>query len=150
MLNIDQIKEIIPHRYPFLLIDRVTELEKGKRITGVKNVTANEPFFQGHFPDLPIMPGVLIIEALAQLGGVLLLSEEKHKGKVALFGGMDKVRFRRPVLPGDQIEMEVTHLQSRGDVGKVRANARVGNQVVATGELTYVLRHSYKARGKVD
>ncbi len=139
MLNIIQIQDVLPHRYPFLLVDRITELEPGQRIVGVKNVTINEPFFQGHFPGNPVMPGVLIIEALAQTGVVLLMHEAKNQGKLALFGGMDDVRFRRQVTPGDVLTLEIVHLKSKRGVGKVRGVARVGNEVACEGELTYVL-----------
>ena len=107
MLNIDQIKEIIPHRYPFLLVDKIVELEVGKRAVGIKNVTANEPFFQGHFPEYPLMPGVLIIEAMAQVGAVAMMSLEENKGKLGVFAGIDKVRFKREVRPGDPLTMEI-------------------------------------------
>ncbi|MBQ7231812.1 MAG: 3-hydroxyacyl-ACP dehydratase FabZ, partial [Bacillales bacterium] len=103
LLNIEQIKEIIPHRYPFLLIDGILELEDGKRAVAVKNVTMNEPFFQGHFPEYAVMPGVLIIEALAQTGAVALLNLEQNKGKIALFAGIDRCRFNEQVRPGDQL-----------------------------------------------
>ena len=101
MLNIDEIKKIIPHRYPFLLIDKVTELEPGKRAVGIKNVTMNEPFFAGHFPDYPVMPGVLIVEALAQVGAVAVLSMPEYAGRLAFFAGIDGVRFKRQVRPGE-------------------------------------------------
>ena len=107
MLNIDQIKELIPHRYPFLLVDKIVELEEGKRAVGVKNVTVNEPFFQGHFPEYPLMPGVLIVEAMAQVGAVAMMSIEENKGKLGVFAGIDKVRFKREVRPGDILTMEV-------------------------------------------
>jgi 3-hydroxyacyl-[acyl-carrier-protein] dehydratase len=140
MLNLEQIQKILPHRYPFLLVDRIVQIELGKRIVGIKNVTANEPFFQGHFPGHPVMPGVLVIEALAQAGVVLLMKDERNQGKLALFGGMNEVRFRRQVVPGDQLTLEITHIKSRGDVGKVRGVARVGDEVAAECEMTYVLR----------
>ena len=105
MLNIDEIKKIIPHRYPFLLVDRITELEVGKKAVGIKNVTVNEPFFQGHFPEYPIMPGVLIVEAMAQVGAVAMLSVEENKGKIGVFAGIDKVKFKREVRPGDTLRM---------------------------------------------
>jgi len=146
MLNIVEIQKILPHRYPFLLVDRITELEKGQRIVGVKNVTINEPFFQGHFPGNPVMPGVLIIEALAQTGVVLLMHEEKNQGKLALFGGMNDIRFRRQVVPGDVLTLEIVHLKSRRGVGKVRGVARVGNERACEGELTYVLVDSEPKR----
>ena len=115
MLDIDAIKAIIPHRYPFLLIDRVEEHEPGVRAVGVKNVTANEPFFQGHFPEYPVMPGVLIVEALAQAGAVAMLSLEENRGKLAFFAGIDKVRFKRQVRPGDtlRLECEITKARAR-------------------------------------
>ncbi|MDP2211337.1 MAG: 3-hydroxyacyl-ACP dehydratase FabZ, partial [Candidatus Aquicultor sp.] len=107
MLGIEEIKRIIPHRYPFLLIDQILEYEPGKWAKGLKNVTVNEPFFAGHFPDYPVMPGVLIVEALAQVGAVSILSLEANKGKIAFFAGIDGFRFKRQVLPGDQLTLEV-------------------------------------------
>ncbi|MBU0599207.1 3-hydroxyacyl-ACP dehydratase FabZ [bacterium] len=139
MLDINQIKEILPHRYPFLLIDKVIELEKGVRAVGIKNVTANEEFFQGHFPGRPIMPGVLIIEAMAQTGGVLLLQQEKYKGKLIYFMGMDKVRFRRPVLPGDQLVLKVTPLRVRESTSKILGEAFVDEKKVAEAELMFAI-----------
>src|SRR5690625_4036490 len=121
MYNVQQIKEIIPHRYPFLLVDKVTEMEEGKKVTGIKNVTINEPFFAGHFPEYPVMPGVLILEALAQVGAVAVLGMEQHKGKIAFLAGVDKCRFKRQVKPGDQLRLEVEIIRMKGRVGKGKA-----------------------------
>ena len=119
-MNIQEIKEIIPHRYPLLLIDRVEEIIEGERIVAKKNVTINEPFFQGHFPEEPVMPGVLIVEAMAQAGAVALLSLEQFKGKTAYFGGLDKAKFRKKVTPGDTLilEVEITKIKSSAGIGK--------------------------------
>ncbi len=138
-LGSDEIQRLIPHRYPLLLIDRVIEIEPGKRIVGVKNVTVNEPFFQGHFPGYPIMPGVMIVEALAQAGAVLLLSLPGERGKLPLFAGIDGFRFRRPVVPGDQLRLEVEFTMRRGSVGRGRARATVDGEVAAEGELTFAV-----------
>ncbi len=139
-LNHEDIARILPHRYPFLLVDRITELERDKKIVGIKNVTVNEPFFQGHFPGNPIMPGVLIIEAMAQVGGVLArvsLSEatDQEFGDLPFFMAIDKVRFRRPVVPGDQIVFEVTPLRTGTKVWKVAGKAFVADDLVAEAEL---------------
>ncbi|HEY0601497.1 MAG TPA: 3-hydroxyacyl-ACP dehydratase FabZ [Herpetosiphonaceae bacterium] len=139
MLTIEQIMEIIPHRPPFLLIDRILELEEGVRAVGLKQVTMNEPFFQGHFPGQPIMPGVLQIEALAQVGAVALLSQPQNKGKIALFARIDGVRFRKPVTPGDSLRLEVTLEKMRGPVGKGKGVATVDGAVVTEGEFTFAL-----------
>ena len=139
ILDIDAIKEILPHRYPFLLVDRILELDPGVRAVGLKNVTANEPFFQGHFPLHPVMPGVLIIEAMAQVGGVMILSIEENKGKLAYLGTINEAKFRRPVVPGDALEMEVVLLRIRGNTGKVRCIARVGGQEAASAEILFAL-----------
>lgn len=139
VLEIDAIKEILPHRYPFLLVDRILELEPGKRAVGIKNVTANEPFFQGHFPQRAVMPGVLIIEAMAQVGGVMILSVEEHRGKLAYLGTVNGVKFRRPVVPGDTLELETELLRIRSNMGKVRCTARVGGQEVAAAEIMFAL-----------
>jgi UDP-3-O-[3-hydroxymyristoyl] N-acetylglucosamine deacetylase/3-hydroxyacyl-[acyl-carrier-protein] dehydratase len=134
--DITAIMDIMPHRYPFLLVDRITKLDEGHRIEGIKNVTINEPFFQGHFPGHPIMPAVLIIEAMAQVGGLLLLhSVEDPTGKLMYFMGIDGARFRRPVTPGDQLRFEVTLIKLKGPISKMRGEAYVGSQLVAEAEL---------------
>lgn len=140
MLDIEEIKKIIPHRYPFLLIDRITEYEPGKKAKGIKNVTINEPFFNGHFPDYPVMPGVLIVEALAQVGAVSILSVEENRGKTAFFARIDDFRFRRQVVPGDQLVLEVEIIKSKGPVGKGKAVATVDGEPVAEGELTFAVK----------
>jgi len=139
MLTIQEIMAIIPHRYPFLLIDRILELEPGKRAVGEKLVTIGEPYFQGHFPDYPIMPGVLIVEALAQTGSVAALSLPENKGKLGLFAGLNNVRFRRPVVPGDTLRLEVEFDKIRMGVGRGKGVASVDGQVVCEGELMFAL-----------
>ena len=138
-LNSNQIAEILPHRYPFALVDRIVDGEEGKWAKGIKCVTVNEPFFQGHFPQYHVMPGVLIVEAMAQVGGVALLSMPENKGKLALFGGIKNARFRRQVTPGDVLEMTCTLTKQKGPVGIGEAKATVNGQVVATAELTFAL-----------
>jgi 3-hydroxyacyl-[acyl-carrier-protein] dehydratase len=139
MLNIEQIKEIIPHRYPFLLIDKITELEPGTRAVGIKAVTINEPFFQGHFPEYAVMPGVLIVEALAQVGAVSVLSLEENRGKLAFFAGIDNFRFKTQVRPGDTLTLEIELTAFRRGIGKGHAVAKVGEQVAAEGDLMFAL-----------
>lgn len=130
-----QIMRLLPHRYPMLLVDRVIEVVQGERIVGIKNVTVNEPFFQGHFPGHPIMPGVLLVEAMAQVGGLLLLDEiEDPEEKVLYFMTMDRVKFRRPVTPGDTITLEAEVLQLRGEVCKMRGQASVEGNIAAEAE----------------
>ena len=146
MLQAREIMNILPHRYPFLLVDRVIELEPGRRAVGIKNVTANEPQFTGHWPDNPVMPGVLIIESMAQVGGILLLTVADNEGMLALFAGVDGVRFRRPVLPGDQLRIETELLRAKGRIGKARAVATVDGEVVAEGELMFALTEDREAR----
>jgi 3-hydroxyacyl-[acyl-carrier-protein] dehydratase len=139
-LNITEIMEILPHRYPMLLVDRVLEIEEGKRIVCIKNVTANEQFFQGHFPGAPVMPGVLIVEAMAQCGAVLILRDIPDRAqKLFLFGGVDKARFRRPVVPGDQLRMEVEILARRSNSVKIHGVATVDGEVVAEAEMLSVM-----------
>ncbi len=140
MLDIKQIQEVLPHRYPFLLVDRIISLEEGKKAVGIKNVSVNEPFFQGHFPDFPVMPGVLILEAMAQVGAVIVLKMPQFAGKIALFAGIDKVRFRRQVFPGDQLRIEVEVLKLRSAVGKSYAAAYVGAEMAAEAELMFAIQ----------
>ena len=136
MYGIEEIMQVLPHRYPFLLVDRILEIEEKKRIVGLKNVTINEPFFQGHFPGHPIMPGVLIIEAMAQVGGVLLLGLVGDPStKVVYFMSLDNVKFRRPVLPGDQLRCELEMLQNRGRTCRMKGVAYVDGNVVAEAEM---------------
>lgn len=139
MLDINQIKKIIPHRYPFLLVDKIVELEEGKRAVGIKNVSANEEYFNGHFPEYPVMPGVLIIEALAQVGAVAVLSMEENRGRLAFFAGIDKCRMKRQVKPGDQLRLEVEMTRMRGTFGKGKAVATVDGEVAVEAELMFAL-----------
>ncbi|WP_243571602.1 3-hydroxyacyl-ACP dehydratase FabZ [Bacillus stercoris] len=139
MLDTQQIKEIIPHRYPFLLVDRITEVEDGKRAKGYKNVTANEEFFNGHFPQYPVMPGVLIVEALAQVGAVAMLIKEENRGRLAFFAGIDNCRFKKQVKPGDQLHLEVEIIRARGTIGRGKGVATVDGEVVCEVELTFAL-----------
>ena len=148
VLGIEAIQSVLPHRYPFLLVDRILEVaEDGSRAVGLKNVTINDPFFQGHFPGYPIMPGVLIIEALAQTGGAALLRRAEAAGKLAVLAGVDGFRFRRPVVPGDTLRLEVTLTRFRGAVGKLQGRALVDGQVVAEGEITFALTPWPRASG---
>ena len=132
------IRKLIPHRYPFLLVDRIEEIEPGVRVVGIKNVSQNEPFFEGHFPDYPVMPGVLVVEALAQVGAVGVMGLEEYRGKLALFAGIDGVRFRRQVIPGDVLTMEVEIMRLKGRAGRGKGVARVGSEHVCEAELLFV------------
>lgn len=138
LTNID-IQKILPHRYPFLLVDKVIEIEEGKRAVGIKNVTANEPFFQGHFPGNPIMPGVLITESLAQVGAVMLLSMPENKGKLGVFTGISNFKFRRQVVPGDTLTLEAELIMYRHGMGKANVKATVEGQVAAAGEISFAV-----------
>jgi 3-hydroxyacyl-[acyl-carrier-protein] dehydratase len=139
MLDINEIKDIIPHRYPFLLVDRIIEVEEGKKAVGIKNVTANEEFFNGHFPDYPVMPGVLIVEALAQVGAVAMLKKEENRGRLAFFTGIDKCRFKRQVKPGDQLKLEVEMIRFKGAIGKGKGIATVDGEVACELEMMFAL-----------
>ncbi|GIO25266.1 3-hydroxyacyl-ACP dehydratase FabZ [Oceanobacillus sp. J11TS1] len=140
MMDIQQIKEVIPHRYPFLLVDQVKEIEEGKKVTAIKNVTANEPFFPGHFPDYPVMPGVLILEALAQTGAIAVLNMEANKGKIGFLAGVDKCRFKRQVKPGDQLELVVEIIRMKGPIGKGKGVATVNGEVACEAEITFAIK----------
>ncbi|HET6370661.1 MAG TPA: 3-hydroxyacyl-ACP dehydratase FabZ [Nitrospiria bacterium] len=141
MMDVTEIASILPHRYPFLLVDRIVEMELSRRIVGIKNVTMNEPYFQGHFPGFPIMPGVLIIESMAQVAGVLAFksSPNEHAGKLVYFIGIDRAKFRKPVLPGDQLRMEIEILQERSPFWKMKGVAFVEGKVVAEAILSAML-----------
>nr|WP_317359784.1 3-hydroxyacyl-ACP dehydratase FabZ [uncultured Tyzzerella sp.] len=138
-MNIKEIMEIIPHRYPFLLIDKVVEIEEGKKIVAIKNVTMNEQFFQGHFPVEPVMPGVLIIEAMAQAGACAILSMEEYKGKIAYFGAINNAKFRDKVVPGDTLRLEVELLKLKKVAGIGKGIAYVGDKKVAEAEFTFMI-----------
>ena len=139
MLDIERIMQVLPHRYPILLVDRILELTPRKRVVGIKNVTINEPFFQGHWPGQPIMPGVLILEAMAQLAGLLLLRRLENTGKLAVLWSIDQVRFRRAVVPGDQLRIEIEATKVRSKMGQGAAVAKVGGHKVAEALLTFTL-----------
>ncbi|QTQ07874.1 3-hydroxyacyl-ACP dehydratase FabZ [Macrococcoides canis] len=139
LLTYDEIKKIIPHRYPFLLIDRIIELEEGKRCTGIKQVSGNEPFFQGHFPEYAVMPGVLIVEALAQVGAVAMLKLEENQGKLAMFTGIDKCRFKSQVTPGDTLTLSVEMTRVKGPIGKGTAIAKVGDRLACSCEISFAI-----------
>ena len=139
MMDIEEIREYLPHRYPMLLVDRILELVPGKRAVGLKNVTINEDFFNGHFPGQAMMPGVLILEAMAQVGGVLILTLPDHQAKLAVIGGMENVKFRKPVVPGDALITEVEVLSVRKAFGKVKMTGRVNEEVVASCDMIFGL-----------
>ena len=139
MLTVKEIKEILPHRYPFLMIDRVEEVVEGESAKGYKNVTINENFFNGHFPDYPVMPGVLILEALAQMGAICILSMEDFKGKIGFLVGADKVRWKKQVTPGDKLELEIEIVKLRGSIGIGKGKATVDGSLVCEGEIMFAI-----------
>ena len=146
-LNVDQIEALLPHRYPFLLVDKIVECTPGQGAKGIKCVTANEPFFQGHFPGYKVMPGVLIIEALAQVGAMAILSVPENQGKLALFGGIKNARFKQQVRPGDVLELECELTAQRGPVGFGTATAKVNGKTACKAELTFALTPGPEAEG---
>lgn len=139
MLTVKEIKDILPHRYPFLMIDRVEEVIEGKSAKGYKNVTINENFFNGHFPEYPVMPGVLILEALAQMGAICILSKEEFKGKIGFLVGADKVRWKKQVMPGDKLNLEIEILKLRGNIGVGKGKASVDGNLVCEGEIMFAI-----------
>jgi len=140
-LDINEIKKILPHRPPMLLVDRILEIEPFKSATGLKNITMNEPQFLGHFPENPIMPGVLLLEAMAQVGGVAMLYPEEHRGKIALFGGMDNIKFKQIVIPGDTLITKAEIVRVRGDFGVLHADGYVKDKMVASADFKFALKH---------
>jgi beta-hydroxyacyl-ACP dehydratase FabZ len=143
--DIEQIRQILPHRYPFLLIDRIIEFDPGRRCVGLKNVTINEKYFNGHFPGHAIMPGAILVESIAQVGCILLLTKPEGKGQLAYFGAIDKVRFNKPVFPGNTVIIEAETIAYRRGIGKVHGTARVNGEVVCEGEFTCALVDKEKA-----
>ena len=150
MMDVREIMKIMPHRYPFLLVDRIESLKPGEEVVGVKNVTINEPFFAGHFPGAPIMPGVLIVEAMAQVGGVLAFNSgfEEHAGSIVYFMGIDKVRFRKPVVPGDQLRLRLTILRQKQRIFKMRGEAYVDDNLACEAELMAALEAGEAEKGR--
>lgn len=146
MIDVKEIMECIPHRYPFLLVDRVTELVPGKSVIAIKNVSINEPFFQGHFPGEPVMPGVLLLEAMAQAGAMMMLNAPELRGTISFLTTIEKAKFRRPVRPGDQLILNAEMYKLRGRMGKVKAHADVDGEVVAEAELGFMLARAPEAK----
>ncbi|HOE63201.1 MAG TPA: 3-hydroxyacyl-ACP dehydratase FabZ [Candidatus Sumerlaeota bacterium] len=138
-LDVEQICEIIPHRFPFLLVDKVLNFDEQGNVEGYKNLTINEPFFQGHFPVKPIMPGVLVIEALAQMGAVFILAKPENRGRIAFLAGVDNARFRRPVVPGDRLDLKLCDMRLKGSFGKVHGIASVNGQIAAEADISFML-----------
>lgn len=147
LLDINEIQKIIPHRYPFLLVDRILEVEIGVKAIGIKNVSANEQYFIGHFPNYPVMPGVLIAEALAQVGAIAILMAEEYRGKLGFFAGIDNFRFRQQVFPGDTLRLETNINRMKGSIAKAYGIAKVGEKLVAEGELMFAIGHKQHQEG---
>ncbi|MEG0153668.1 MAG: 3-hydroxyacyl-ACP dehydratase FabZ [Cellulosilyticaceae bacterium] len=139
MLGVKEIKEILPHRYPFLMIDRIEEIVEGESVKGYKNVSINENFFNGHFPEYPVMPGVLILEALAQMGAIAVLSKEEYKGKIGFLVGADKVKWKKQVVPGDRLDLFVEIVKMKGNIGVGRGKATVDGKIVCEGEIMFAI-----------
>ena len=150
MIDINEIMKILPHRFPFLLVDRIVEHEEGKKIVGLKNVTINEPFFPGHFPGHPVMPGVLIIEAIAQAGGILALKALGGGKRIAYFTGIDNGKFRRPVVPGDQLRLEITVIAHKGPMWKMHGEAKVDGSLAAKADVTATIPDGVEPHGEGD
>lgn len=138
-MNIEEIMKVLPHRYPFLLVDRIIELVPGEKAVGIKNVTINEPFFTGHFPGSPIMPGVLMIEAIAQVGACAILGDERYRGQLAYLAGVDRIRFKRLAVPGDTLQITTEFLTMKGTIGKAKGTIKIDNQTVCGGEFLFAL-----------
>lgn len=143
-MNVDEIMKIIPHRYPFLMVDRLVELEPGVKAVGIKNLTINEPFFTGHFPGQPVMPGVLMIEAMAQVGACALLSQPEHQGQIAMFAGVDRIRFKRSALPGETLLISTELTAIKGSIGKGKGKITIDGETVCNGEFMFALVNSRK------
>lgn len=139
MIDINEIKKVIPHRYPFLFIDKIIEMEEGKKAVGIKHVSANEPILQGHFPDYPVLPGVIIAEALAQVGAFAVLKSEENKGKIGLLAGFDKMRFKRQVFPGDTLQLTAELISMKRNIGKAEVCAEVDGKVAAEGTILFAI-----------
>lgn len=148
MLTAEQILQIMPHRFPMLLVDRILEMEPGIRAVGLKNVSINEPFFAGHWPEQPVMPGVLIVECMAQVAALSMMVHPDHKNQNAFFAGIDKMRFRKPVIPGDTLIVETVMKKMRGSIGLVMAKAQVAGETVAEGEIMFALVDREKPKGE--